>query len=69
VSPVVASAGSCIADHMDEILKMFKPGAKIAVCVWVDGKPDRDLFITNGEADEVIEVARRSKDRDEHMVV
>jgi hypothetical protein len=45
-----------IADCMDEILRCFKPGAKITVVVRASGYPDgsRDLIMTDDDMAMVI---------------
>lgn len=56
LSPVVQSAGEKVADHMDAIAALFKPGAKITVLVRAPGFPDgsRDFVQTNDTLDEAI---------------
>lgn len=51
---------AAVAGHMDDILALWKPGAKIAVLVLVPDKPDADFMMTNGEpADMVALIERR----------
>lgn len=55
----LAEAGAIISDHMDEILSLFKPGAKIAVVVRYPGHPERDLVMTNDLLGEIIGCLQR----------
>lgn len=48
-----------VSDHMDAILRLFKPGAKIAVIVRSPGHPDRDFLMTNDEGKEIAALIRR----------
>lgn len=51
-----------VADHMDEITAMFKPGVKITVLVRVPNLPDRDFMMTNDDHAELIKmIERRAK--------
>jgi hypothetical protein len=59
IASVVAVAGEAISGHMDEILGLFKPGAKITVIVRFPGLPDRDLIMSDDELEEVIAACRR----------
>lgn len=51
-----------VADPMDNILKMFKPGAKITVLVRAPGYPDRDFCMTNDSPAEAIEMLTRRQE-------
>lgn len=50
-----------VADHMDEILALFKPGAKICVLVRTPCHPDRDFMMTNDHLDELTAMLVRRK--------
>lgn len=51
-----------VAVHMDDIVKMFKPGAKVTVLVRFPGFPERDFLMTSDDTDGIIEaVARRQQ--------
>jgi hypothetical protein len=50
-----------VAAAMEDIVRMFKPGAKIAVLVRAPGFPDRDLLMTDDDLDELIAMIRRRK--------
>jgi len=55
----LADVGATISDHMDNILRLFKPGAKIAVVMRHPGFPERDLVMTNDAIAEVIACLER----------
>ena len=59
----VQRAGEIIAYHMDAILALFRPGAKIAVIVMAANDPEhrRGLVQTNAEIDDVIAALERRK--------
>lgn len=38
-----------VSDHMENIVKLFKPGVKITVLVRKPGMPDRDFMMTDDE--------------------
>jgi len=65
VEGIIAEAGSVIGGHMDKILALFKPGAKITVVVRFPGLPDRDLIMSDDELEEVIAACRRRNGRPE----
>lgn len=48
-----------ISNYMDDIVGLFKPGAKITVVVRFPGFPDRDLIMSDDELEEVIAACRR----------
>lgn len=50
-----------VSCHMDEILRCFKPGAKIAVLVRSPGYPHRDFVMTNDDLDELTAMIARRK--------
>lgn len=58
-NPVLSRVGDEIGVHMDEIVGLFKPGAKITVIVRFPGLPDRDLIMSDDELEEVIVACRR----------
>ena len=60
--PNVQDAGERVGDLMDEILRMFKPGAKITVLVRREGKPDQDFVQSNDDLAEAIEMLKRRTD-------
>jgi len=51
-----------VSDHMDEILALFKSGAKICVLVRTPHHPDRDFMMTNDHLDELAAMIQRRKD-------
>lgn len=57
----IEEVGYLIADHMDEILALFKPGAKITVLVRAPGYPERDLCMTSDELPEVAAMIERRR--------
>lgn len=50
-----------VATRMDEILGMFKPGAKISVLVRTPGNPDADFMMTNDALEEAMALLERRK--------
>jgi hypothetical protein len=52
-----------MAYHMDAILALFKPGAKITVVVRNPMLPDGDVVIGNNDLDDTIETINRMKAR------
>jgi hypothetical protein len=55
-----------VADYMDRILKLFKPGAKITVCVRSPDIPgDTDFILTNDDLTEARAALRRQQERHE----
>lgn len=52
-----------MSDHMDAILRMFKPGAKITVVVRNPGHGDADVVIGDDDLDDAIAAIQRSKAR------
>lgn len=54
--PAIQDVAERVGDHMDAILKLFKPGAKIVVLVrqpeFTDGS--RDFLLTNDKLDDAI---------------
>ncbi len=48
-----------ISVYADEILEMFKPGAKIMVCIAHDEYGDCGLIVTNDDPELFIEQIRR----------
>ena len=61
--PQVQEVGEIIADHMDAILKLFRPPVKITVVVRSTSVSDgsRDLIQTNDTLDDVIAALRLRK--------
>lgn len=55
-NPRVQDASEIVAEHMDAILRLFKPGAKITVLVRHPGKRDGsgDFVLTNDELPDAI---------------
>lgn len=55
-SPAVQDVSEIAANHMDAILALFKPGAKITVLVRRPEKPDgtQDLVLTNDGIEKAI---------------
>lgn len=58
-NPALASVGDEISSHMNDIISLFKPGAKITVVVRFPDLPDRDLIMSDDELEGVIEACRR----------
>ena len=50
-----------VSGYMDEIIRLFKPGAKIAVLVRSPEFPDRDFIMTDDDLDELISMISRRK--------
>lgn len=59
MNEALARARDEIAGHMDEILQIFKPGAKITVIVRREGAPDQDFLMTGDDLDKVVALIRR----------
>lgn len=60
------SGAAIVSDHMCEILRLFKPGAKIAIVVRSPGFPERDFIMTNDTLPELIGcLERRARARGE----
>lgn len=59
----VQNVSEIVADHMDEILACFKPGAKITVLVRRPEKPDgsQDFVLTNDTIDDAIAALQTRK--------
>jgi hypothetical protein len=60
---IVQDASEIVSDHMDAILKCFKPGALITVVVRHPDKPDgsKNMVLTNDTIDGAIEALQISK--------
>lgn len=50
-----------VSGYLDKIIRLFKPGAKIAVLVRSPGSPDRDFMMTDDDLDELISMISRRK--------
>jgi hypothetical protein len=50
-----------VAEHMNAIIALFKPGVKIAVLVRTPGFPTRDFAMTDDDPDELIKMLERRK--------
>lgn len=52
-----------VAEHMDDILKMFKPGAKITVLVRAPNDPEglKDFMMSDDEPQELLNMVARRK--------
>lgn len=58
----VRRTGQQIAFHMDEIARLFKPGAKLTLLVRSPGHPERDAFLSDEDnIDEAIEAIKQLK--------
>lgn len=59
----VQNVGDEMADHLDAILRLFKPGAKITVVVRRPDAPDhsQDFIQTNDTLDDAIAALERRK--------
>jgi len=59
----VQNVAEQVADHMDEILRFFKPGAKITVIVRRPEHPDgrQDFVLSNDTLDEAIAALQQRK--------
>jgi hypothetical protein len=55
----LARVGDEISDHMDAIMQLFKPGAKITVIVRRPGQPGQDFIMSDDELEEAIACLRR----------
>ena len=64
MTPQLSATRDRVADHMDEILRLFIPGGKITVLVRFEGFPDRDFMMTNEEnvPDAIVALERRHKE-------
>jgi hypothetical protein len=51
-----------VADYMDEIVALFKPGVRITVLVRTPDMPERDFCMTNDDPDEVVAMMLRRKE-------
>ena len=54
-------AETYVSRRMDEILEIFKPGAKITVLVRSPGFPDRDFCLTSDDLGEAIAMLERRR--------
>ena len=63
MSEKVECAAATVADHMDQILKVFKPGSKITVIVRQPDDPEglMDFCLSNDSLDEAIALLQRRK--------
>lgn len=50
-----------VAADMEEIVRMFPPGARIAVLVRRPGRPEHDFISTDDDLDELIAMIERRK--------
>lgn len=50
-----------VSDHMDSIVRCFKPGVKITVLVRTPGFPGRDFMMTSDDHSELIAMIERRK--------
>lgn len=48
--------------HMDDILALFKPGAKVTVLVRTPGKPRADFCLTSDDLSEVAAMIQRRQE-------
>lgn len=53
------SAGRIAGWHMGEIVKLFKPGVKIALIVRRPDHPDQDFMMTDDTLDEIKSLIER----------
>lgn len=53
-----------IAEHLDEIRLLFKPGVKITVLVRTPDYPDRDFMLSDDDLGEVSAMVGRSAGRE-----
>lgn len=62
-NPGVARTGNIIADHLDKISRLFKPGAKLTIVVRRPDMPDgsQDMIISDDTVDDVIAALGRWK--------
>lgn len=60
----VQATAEVVGEHMDEILALFKPGARIALAVWYPGHAERDFVLVHPEAkiDDAIAALERRRD-------
>lgn len=59
----VQYARAIASRHLDSILRLFKPGAKITLIVRRDGEPEQDFLLTDDDLDEVSTALDRAKGR------
>ena len=58
---ILARVFDVLANHMDSIMKIFKPGMLAAIVIWRPGEPDQDIVMNHPDStlDEIIEVVAR----------
>lgn len=61
---IVHATAQAASDKLDDILALFKPGARIALAVWYPGKPEVDFVLISPEASlgEAIDTLKRRCD-------
>ena len=64
-SEMIQRLGERVQENVDDILALFKPGAKITVVVRHPGYPERDFMMTGDTIDGAIEALKRCKLREE----
>lgn len=64
---LLAEASQAIAEHMDAIVALFKPGVKITVVIRTPSHPDgsRDLVMTDDMINEVVAALLRREHDDQ----
>lgn len=60
----IQATAEVAGENMDEILALFKPGARIALAVWYPGKPELDFVLVHPQAkiDDAIAALKRRRD-------
>lgn len=59
MSAKLETARANVAEHMDSILRIFKPGAKITVMVRRPGQPEQDFLMTDDDLAEAVKLIGR----------
>ena len=57
--PLVKAVGDEIADHLADIERLFKPGARLTLVVRRPNFPEQDVVVTNDLIGDAIEAMRR----------
>lgn len=59
MSDKLHQAAAEVSSHMDQILRLFKPGRKITVIVRTPGNGEADFLMTDDDLDEVVGLVQR----------
>lgn len=61
MSTKLESVQEMVADHMDQMVANFKPGAKITALIRVPGNDEAEFLMTSDDLDDVIDAIQRRK--------